>query len=276
MEGNSVLRENLRQVLFTLLVIAAGTAALYEGGYFAKGQAASPMIFADMGIKVVFADGQPKLIAYVPAGRLESLPAMMGEPVPEEGSMVLGYEEAREMAENNNISASQALWGYGVDEEFLGGRTQVTGTLKRTGTLMDMMHILPKGRFDSIQPAETIDVKFTDEKMPKFFYYVRPDGTNMPQGIRFAMGGMLDYERLRNEKTVVGLDILGLDLHIRQNRTYLPLILGSDEAKMMMDEGLFAKTGDRMEGFFGRDVVIAGVLEPTGTVLDMLHYMPGE
>lgn len=274
MEGNSAFRENLRPILFTLLVIAAGTGALYEGGYFAKGQAVSPMIFGDMSIKVAFEDGKPELLAYVPSDRLSEVPALIGEPVPEADSMVLGYDEAKDMAEENNITVAQALWGYDVDEGFLGGGIRVTGMLRRTDTVMDMMHILPRGRFDAVEPAEAIDVKFTDEKMPKFFYYIRPDGTNMPRGIRFAMGGMMDYERLKNEKTVADLGILGLDLHIRQNRTYLPLILGSDEAKMMMKEGMFEKTGDRIEDFFGKDVVIAGVLEPTGTVLDMFHYMP--
>jgi len=276
MEGKSIFREYLRPILFTLLVIAAGSGALYQEGYFTKSQAINPMIFGDMAIKVVFEDETPELLAYVPADRLSSVPTLIGEPVPEEDSMVLGYAEAKDMAEENNITISQALWGYDVDEGFLGDSIRVTGMLKRTDTLMDMMHILPKGRFDSIQPAERITVKFTDEKMPKFFYYIRPDGTNIPRGIRFAMGGMMDYERLKNEKTVVSLDILGLDLHIRQNKTYLPLIIGSEEAKMMMGEKLFAKTGDKIEGFFGKDVVIAGVLAPTGTVLDMFHYMPEE
>ena len=52
------------------------------------------------------------------------------------------------------------------------------------------------------------------------------------------------------------------------------IIVGSAEAAMMREEGLFSAVGDRIDGFFGQDVIIVGVLEETGTALDMMHVLP--
>jgi hypothetical protein len=274
MELKNAIKDNAKPLLFTLLVLAVGTAGAYQEGYFSQNQAMNPMMFGDMRIKVVFEGDDPELLAYAPDGRLASIPTLTGDPIPFEDTMVLGYDEARAMAQENNITATQALFGYDVMEPFLGKEIRVNGMLKRTNTLLDMMHILPKGRFDNTEPGEAIGVKYTDDKMPKFFYYIKSDGTNWPKKISFSMGGLEDYERLKNITTVAAFNLGGFDLHLNRNRTYLPLVLGSNEARMMMDEKLFSKTGDKIDGFFGNDVVIAGVLEPTGTVLDMFHYMP--
>ncbi|MFH1054950.1 MAG: hypothetical protein V1744_02520 [Candidatus Altiarchaeota archaeon] len=276
MEQKSFTKENTKSLLFTILVLALGTAALYQQGYFNSKTALNPMIFGDMQIKILFEDNTPEFIAYAPAEKLSTVPTLMGESVPETDSMVLGYDEAKEMSQENNITASEAMWGFNVDEGFLGKETRVSGMLEKTDTLMDMMHILSKEKFNSIPPGEKIHVKFTEDKMPKFFYYIKPDSTNWPKKTFFAAGSMLDYEELKNERTVIDLNIVGLDLHIRQNKTYLPLVLGAQEATMMRREGIFAKVGDKIDNFFGRDVVVAGILEPTDTPLDMFHYMPAE
>jgi hypothetical protein len=274
MEQNGAFQEYAKPLLFTLLVLVAGTAVLYQQGYFSKHDALNPMIFGDMQIKVLFEEDTPELVAYASEQTLSMVPTILGEPSPKSDSMVLGYDEARDMGKENNITVSQAIWGYKVDEAFLGKEVTVTGMLKRTDTLMDMMHILPKDRFDSLPPGEKIHVKYTEDKMPKFFYYIRKDGTNWPRKIRFSMGNSLEFERLRNEKTVANITLGGFDLHLKDGKEYLPLVIGSSEAKMMMQENLFAKPGDKIDGFFGKNVVVAGVLEPTGTALDMFHYMP--
>jgi hypothetical protein len=49
--------------------------------------------------------------------------------------------------------------------------------------------------------------------------------------------------------------------------------LGGKEAEMMIKEKMFSNVGDKIEDFFGKPVFIAGILEPTNTTLDMLHYM---
>ena len=54
---------------------------------------------------------------------------------------------------------------------------------------------------------------------------------------------------------------------------YLPVYIGSEEAKAMMDEQLFKKEGDTIRGLFGNNVIISRVLPETGTELDNMHYV---
>lgn len=56
-------------------------------------------------------------------------------------------------------------------------------------------------------------------------------------------------------------------------KKYQPIYFGSAEAKVMMKEGLFQKEGDRLDDYFGNDVIIAGILPETKTVLDNFHFV---
>jgi hypothetical protein len=52
------------------------------------------------------------------------------------------------------------------------------------------------------------------------------------------------------------------------------VLLGADEAMMMRKENLFQQPGDTIKGFFGLpEVRIAGILAPTGTILDSYHLV---
>jgi hypothetical protein len=52
------------------------------------------------------------------------------------------------------------------------------------------------------------------------------------------------------------------------------MLIGAKEAEMMREEKLFAKPGDTLKDFFGiGEMTIAGVLKPTGTVLDNMHFV---
>ena len=55
---------------------------------------------------------------------------------------------------------------------------------------------------------------------------------------------------------------------------YYPVILGSQEADTMREEKLFSDTGDTIKGFFGKNVVIVGILDETSTGLDWIHITP--
>lgn len=54
---------------------------------------------------------------------------------------------------------------------------------------------------------------------------------------------------------------------------YIPVYIGSKEAKAMMDEQLFKKEGDTIRGLFGNNVIVSRVLPETGTELDNMHYI---
>ncbi|MCA9318190.1 heavy metal translocating P-type ATPase [Candidatus Saccharibacteria bacterium] len=52
------------------------------------------------------------------------------------------------------------------------------------------------------------------------------------------------------------------------------VVIGSSEAKMMQDEGLFSEVGDILPDFFGaKNVMVRGILKPTGTVADSYHFV---
>ncbi|HMQ96237.1 MAG TPA: copper-translocating P-type ATPase, partial [Candidatus Saccharibacteria bacterium] len=52
------------------------------------------------------------------------------------------------------------------------------------------------------------------------------------------------------------------------------VVVGSSEAKMMQEEGLFKNVGDVLPDFFGaKNVRVAGILKPTGTLADTYHFI---
>ena len=52
------------------------------------------------------------------------------------------------------------------------------------------------------------------------------------------------------------------------------IIIGDSEARMMREEKLFTKTGDRIKDFFGLpEITVIGILAPTGTILDNVHIV---
>jgi hypothetical protein len=55
--------------------------------------------------------------------------------------------------------------------------------------------------------------------------------------------------------------------------TDLSMVLGSSEASMMRKEKLISGTGSNLDGFFGINTSIAGVLSKTGGPLDMMHFL---
>jgi hypothetical protein len=56
-------------------------------------------------------------------------------------------------------------------------------------------------------------------------------------------------------------------------KKYTATYVGYDEAKMMMDEKLFAKKYDTIANLFGNDIIIVGLPKKTYTSLDMMHFV---
>jgi len=55
------------------------------------------------------------------------------------------------------------------------------------------------------------------------------------------------------------------------------MVLGADEAKMMISENPFQKPGDKIVNFFGIPTMrVTGILKPTGTILDMFYFITPE
>jgi hypothetical protein len=129
----------------------------------------------------------------------------------------------------------------------------VTGILAPTGTALDLTHIVLKSALGAL-PAGTVLKAIDDQGSLKLFY--AGDLAQLPDVIKNSF-----------PKTSASV--------IEENgKSYIPVYIGSDEAAMMREKKLFQNAGDTIDGFFGNDVYVAGVLRKTGTVFDLLHYIP--
>lgn len=139
-------------------------------------------------------------------------------------------------------------------EEFAGvPGYRVTGILAPTGTALDLAHVVRRSVLSSLPPGVPLQV-IDDAGALKFFY--GGDMSILPENLRNAI----------TKKPALSI--------VREGKNFAPIYIGSTEAAMMREKKLFRNPGDRIEGFFGNDVYIAGVLPETGTVLDQFHFIP--
>jgi len=199
-------------------------------------------------VKLNFEDGSPEIFLGTdnfPTG----LKAKSGTLVLGNNEIVLGSDEAADTKKENKIKGPGDL----VTDLFSLTNVKVVGILEKTGTFIDMYHFVNKDTLARITSSATI--KYVAEKeIIKTFYFVTP--TNIP-------------DKLRN-------NIQGFEPVIIGSKKYLPIYIGSDEAKMMIDKKLITKAGDTIENLFGNDVIVAGILPKTNTAFDMMHFVgPG-
>ncbi|MFA6521166.1 MAG: heavy metal translocating P-type ATPase [Candidatus Gracilibacteria bacterium] len=195
--------------------------------------------------KINFAEGNPKLFLGA-----ESLPGILKA---KEGSlnlgrneMVVGYDEAMMMKKENLIKGA----GDTLTNFFGLPSVKVVGILEQTRTLMDSYHFVNNITFTKI--TSVADVRFVAEKeIIKSFYTITPLSTP---------------EKLKT-------NIQGFDPVILGGKKYLPVYIGSDEAKMMIEKKLISKTGDTIDNFFGNSVIVTSILPETKTFLDTMHYV---
>jgi Cu+-exporting ATPase len=108
-----------------------------------------------------------------------------------------------------------------------------------------------------LQSKKEAEKKFNKfEKNNKYFYQVTEENVPQDLAIQLARGG---FEVVKIE-----------------GKKYLPIYVGSKEAKMMMEEKLFSNIGDTIENLFGNNVVVMGILPQTNTVFDNIHFVGKE
>ena len=110
-----------------------------------------------------------------------------------------------------------------------------------------------KYKLNGIQ-EDNVYIKTNPDGIQKLFYY---SPVNEPLNIQLSEGNIGEYQ-----------------IHSIGGQNYYPLILGYEEAKIMRDENLFADIGDPIKNFFGKNVVIIGVMRRTGGAMDMVHLIP--
>jgi hypothetical protein len=209
-------------------------------------------VYRVMKLKAEYKNGALKVFAVANPEALSAYRASEGEPVPGENTVVIGSAEAAMMRREGLFKRPGDTIGgfFGIDPV-------VGGVLKRTYGLVDDMHFVSESEYERVQGEEgRIFVAIKDNKSPKLFF-VLPVGEQPPLTLPFTEGSMSDYT-----------------MRETNGKQYYPLILGSGEAAMMKFERLFKEPGDTIDGFFGRDIVIAGVLAKTNTIIDMAHISP--
>ena len=251
---NDFWNENKTGIILTVLLLVVGTAYYFiaDLGVMESPQEANEVL-RTAEVKVAVADGKViKLFASASNNALAKLPASQGAPVPEAESLVIGNAEAAMMREEKLFAqVGDPLAGlFGIN-------TAVGGILEPTDTIIDDMHFLSSQQYKELDGEEDrVYFQFTEEGMAKFFYY-RAEDEPLPVPVALSAGSEKNYK-----------------MHDLAGTVYYPLIIGSAEAAMMQEESLFEKPGDIITGFFGKNVVIVGILEPTNTSIDMMHIWP--
>ena len=213
-----------------------------------------PSVFDGIMYKMAFAlDGTPKVFANAKNNALANFSAVEGVRIPDKNSMILGYTEGEMMKEEKLFTKP----GDSLTNFFGMDRIEIGGIFTRTGTFVDDLHFLSAHDYGNLVGEEgRVYSKLTPDKVPKLFYSLGLNET-VPTKFVLAEGNMSGYS-----------------IHDLGGVEYYPLVLGSNEAKMMREEKLFKTIGDEIRGFFGKNVVVVGVLETTNSSFDMMHVVP--
>ena len=218
------------------LLVSINTASTYNS------------FIADNETKINFAEGNPKLILgtdFLPG----SLKLEDGIVSLKDDEMLIGYNEAQMM------KRLKLIRGVGDSlSDFFGLKSvKIIGILKPTGTLVDNYHFVNKITLAKMTNAASVKYVAENEVI-KSFYFITQD--NIPEKIK--------------------TEIKGFDSVTIASKKYLPIYIGSSEAQMMINKKLINKIGDKIDDLFGNDVIIAGILAPTKTSLDMMHFVGSE
>ncbi|MGV8171210.1 MAG: hypothetical protein ACP5OA_00780 [Candidatus Woesearchaeota archaeon] len=247
-------------LILTILVMLLGSALYIGTGAYKKGaMAPTPVIdsasldlLRNVQLKTAYTpDGLIKIFALTKEDYISKLRVAEGDAILPDGGLLLGKLESDMMREEILFtSVGDELDGFfGVD-------IRVTGILDKTGSFIDDFHFVNEKTYYAIDgDVGRLFVKFKDAKTPKLFYLYDANNPS-PAKIVLSEGDMREYYT-----------------HEIGKKSYHPLILGYDEAKMMREEKLFANTGDTIDNFFGRDIMIVGILQDTDTSLDMMHIV---
>ncbi len=214
--------------------------------------------------KIYFASGDPKLFLGT-----ENLPGMLkaseGALALGNNEMVIGYDEAMMMKEEGLIKGA----GDSLTNFFGLPSVRVVGILEPTGTLIDKYHFLNNATLAKMMNSASIKHVAEGEIIKSFYFILPASGLSTTIPTELPNGSRPVPQKLKND--IQGFDIVNLG-----GEQYLPVYIGSSEAKTMIESKLFSKVGDVIENFFGNNVMVAGILPETQTILDAMHFVgPG-
>lgn len=198
--------------------------------------------------KINFNENVPKLILGA-----DNFPSILktkeGTLVLGDDEMVLGYSEAMMMKEEKLINGV----GDSLKDFFGLSSVKIVGILEPTGTLLDSYHVINKNTLAKMPTTATFK-NIAEQEIIKSFYFVV--FSNTPEKLKNSIGSFSPVT-------------LG-------TKKYLPIYIGSSEARMMIEAKLITKVGDTIDNLFSNDVIVAGILPETKTPLDMMHFVGPE
>jgi len=259
--NNDFITQRRSAILLTMLIIVLGTLLYFgTGAYKNSGMSSSSIITKDVlkllqnvELKAAYTkEGTIDIFALAKEDNLAKLKASQGISVPQVQEMVLGNVEGSMMKKEGEFQNI----GDNIEDYTL--QFKITGVLAKTNTFADDFHFVNQEQYNLLNGEENkLLIKFKDAKTPKLFYLY--DINNSAVKIELAEGNIGYY-----------------NVQILNNKIYYPLILGYDEAKMMREEKLFTHIGDKLDGFFGKDVIIVGIIQKNNNSMDMMHIVQSD
>lgn len=81
------------------------------------------------------------------------------------------------------------------------------------------------------------------------------------------------YQVNKNDTALQNIYSMDFVAQTINGKEYQKVYIGWSEAEMMKENGLFKNIGDTVDGFFGANAVIAGILPKQNNILDDLHFI---
>lgn len=257
-------KKNYFSLVAPIVMVLIFTFGFFQFAKFSSGMEAAPAMTAPVATvqtlnktnslitsgttKLAFASTTPKLFLGVSYYDTSVAKIATGTNLLNDNEMIIGSTEAKMMQE-------EKLFGRPGDslKNFFGlAEIKIVGIIEPTGTLLDNYHLVNQATLNKINALAEIKTGLSKNSL-KAFYVVSDN--NAP-------------EQFKTILTPVNLATITLG-----GKKFLPIYIGSTEAKMMQAEKLFNQPGDVINNLFGNDVMVAGILPETKTVLDQMHFV---
>ncbi len=211
-------------------------------------------VFQSGAMKIGYLGTEPKLFFTASdSSVLTTIPVRKGSNSLTVNAMIVGDEEGTMMEKEKLFTnAGDSIPGFfGITPAI-----KIVGVAAPTSTMFDMFHFLDAPTFARISgESKSISFAIAPDKSLKLFYSVP---SPMPERLRphLKQGELYPV--------------------VQEGKTFLPVAIGIEEAKMMIAEGLFTKEGDIIRGFFGNDIVVIKIIPRTNTWFDHMHFVGQE
>ena len=166
----------------------------------------------------------------------------------QEAEMIIGYKEAQMMKTEGlfkNIGDSLSNF-FGLK------KVKIVWIFAPTNTVLDEIHIINMRWFNELDIKDSLKISESPYKELELYYFY--DTNNIP----------FKFKNIFNPKKI---------FYTIEDKEYSAGYIGYDEAQKMITDGDFKNKFDTLNKGW-TDIIIAGFLKKTYTVLDMIHFLP--